>query len=92
MLTLASMHVMSDTSDPFYTTLQAGAYAKVKPKGQPCDSAIQDGCTPARLSKKAQLAMAVVITVVGLVVVGLSVWYILLVRKSRTGFMLGKVG
>ncbi|KDR83582.1 hypothetical protein GALMADRAFT_235844 [Galerina marginata CBS 339.88] len=83
MLTLAAMHVIGDTKDPYFTALQAGAYNKVKPKGQPCDSAFTEGCQGPGLSKKATLAMAVVITVVGLVVIGLSVWYIILLIKSR---------
>jgi len=89
MLTLAAMHVVGDTKDPFFTALQAGAYDKVKPKGQPCDSAFTQGCQAPRLSKKATLAMAVVITVVGLIIVGLSSWYIILVMQSRR---IGKVG
>jgi len=34
MLTLAAMHVLNDTSDPFFTSLQAGEYEKKKPKGE----------------------------------------------------------
>jgi endoglucanase len=91
MLTLAAMHTVADTKDPYYTALKAGAYEEVKPKGQPCDSAIQDGCQGHRLSKKATLAMAIVLTIVGLVVIGLSTWYlILLFRPAHLG--LGKVG
>jgi len=89
MLTLAAMHVMGDSKDPFYTSLAAGAYDKVKPKGRPCDSAITDGCTGGHLSKKATLAMAITITVVGLIVIGLSAWYIILLMKSRR---MGKIG
>ena len=32
------MHVMNDTTDPFYTSLKAGAYATNKPSGNPCDA------------------------------------------------------
>ena len=32
------MHVMNDTTDPFYTSLRAGAYDGMKPSGQPCDA------------------------------------------------------
>ncbi len=86
MLTLAAMHVLGDTKDPFFTSLQAGAYDAVKPKGAPCDSAITDGCHGNGLSKKATLALAIILSVVGLVVVGLSAWYIiLLVRPSHLG-------
>jgi endoglucanase len=95
MLTLAAMHVLSDTSDPFFTLLQAGAYDKVKPTGLPCDAVFDDGCDNPHLSKKATLAMALIITIVGLVIVGLATWYIvLLIRKpSPDDSMLhGKVG
>jgi endoglucanase len=86
MLTLAAMRVIGDTKDPYFTSLQAGAYDKVKPKGKPCDSAFKEGCQGPRLGKKATLALAIVITVVGFIIVGLSIWYILLlVRSSRSG-------
>ncbi|KAF7352905.1 Endoglucanase [Mycena venus] len=82
MLTLAAMHVLNDTNDPFYTALQPGAYAKVKPSGQPCDNAISDGCGGTKLSKGAIIALAVVLTVVGLIILGLLIWYIRL-RMTR---------
>ncbi|KAK7470799.1 hypothetical protein VKT23_002217 [Stygiomarasmius scandens] len=84
MLTLAAMHVLNDTNDPFYTSLQAGAYAQVKPQGRPCDDAIQDGCSGPGLSTGAKVAIAVVISVVGLVIFGLLAWYIWTVRSRRT--------
>ncbi|KAJ3517990.1 hypothetical protein NLJ89_g173 [Agrocybe chaxingu] len=84
MLTLAAMHVAADTSEPYYTSLQAGAYDRVKPKGRPCDSAYQDGCEAGRLNKKATLAMAIVVTVVGLVLIGLSAWYLILLYRARS--------
>lgn len=83
MLTLAVMHVLGDTKDPFYTSLEAGAYDKVKPKGMPCDAAITEGCNDHQLSKKATLAMALVITIVGLIIAGLSAYYIYLVRRNK---------
>lgn len=94
MLTLAAMHVLSDTKDPFFTSLAAGAYDKVKPTGLPCDDAFDEGCDNSHMSKGATLAMAIVITVVGLIIVGLSIWYIsLLIRKRSPGTTLyGKVG
>ncbi|KAF9483953.1 glycoside hydrolase family 9 protein [Pholiota conissans] len=91
MLTLAAMHTIGDTKDPYFTALKEGAYAQVKPKGQPCDAAIRDGCQGHRLSKKATIAMAIVLAVVGLVVVGLSAWYLaLLFRPAHLG--LSKAG
>jgi endoglucanase len=94
MLTLAAMHVLSDTNDPFFTTLEAGAYSKVKPKGVPCDAAFTGSCDNPHMSKKATVAMAVIITIVGFIIVGLSTWYImLLIRKRSPGNTLpGKVG
>jgi len=85
MLTLAAVRVMTETKDPYFTSLQAGAYDKVKPKGHPCDEVFRDGCNGPKLSKKATLAMAIVITVVGLVIIGLSGWYIITLRQASTG-------
>lgn len=78
MLTIAALHTMNDTSDPYFTVLQAGSYAKNKPSGTPCDTAFS--CRHG-LSKNAIIAIAVVVTVVGLAICGLSVWWILLVRR-----------
>ena len=85
MLTLAAMRVIGDTKDPYFTSLQAGAYDKVKPKGKPCDAAFKEGCEGPHMGKKATLALAIVVTVVGLVIVGLSAWYIILLVRSRPG-------
>ena len=88
MLTLAAMHVLSDTSDPFFTSLEAGAYSKVKPRGLPCDAVFTENCDNPHLSKKATVAMAVVVTIVGFIIVCLSTWYImLLIRKRSSGIM-----
>ncbi|KAJ7499052.1 glycoside hydrolase family 9 protein [Mycena latifolia] len=82
MLTLAAMHVINDTNDPFFTSLQAGAYDKVRPSGQPCDAAISDGCIGSTLPKRALIALAVILSVVGAVILGLTVWYLcILIRK-----------
>jgi len=83
MLTLAAMHSFDDTSDPFYTSLQAGAYDKVRPQGQPCDAAIQAGCSNSQLSKGAKIAIAVVVTVVGLLVIGGATWFLCLLRSKK---------
>jgi endoglucanase len=69
-LTLAAYNVMQATADPFYTSLQDGAYAKVKPTGQPCDAAIQTGCPKHRLNHGARIAIAVILTIVSLIIVG----------------------
>ena len=67
LLTLAAMHVSNDTTDPFYTSLKAGAYASKKPSGHPCDPVYD--CTPS-LPTGAKIAIAVVVTVVGLAIFG----------------------
>jgi len=74
MLTLAAMHVLNDTSDPFFTSLQAGAYEKNKPKGTPCDAAFS--CSGPTLPKGAKIAIGVIVSFVGLVIVGLGVTWI----------------
>ena len=59
---------MNDTRDPFYTSLQEGAFAAAKPSGHPCDAAFScAGVHP--LSKGATIAMAVVVSLVGLIIV-----------------------
>jgi len=83
MLTLAAAQVINQTSDPFYTSLQAGAYDKVKPQGKPCDAAVQDGCVGGHLTSAATIAMAVSIGVVAIIVIGLSIYYFWRVRKNK---------
>lgn len=76
MLTLAAMHALNDTSDPYFTSLNAGEYEKNKPKGTPCDAAFS--CESHKLPRGAQIAIGVVVGVVGLVIVGLGaawIWY-----------------
>lgn len=74
-LTLAALHVMNDTQDPFFTQLKAGAFDAVKPQGTPCDEAFP--CkTGHSLSKGAKIAIGVVISVVGLAIIGFcGYWY-----------------
>ncbi|KAG5340990.1 hypothetical protein C0989_012364 [Termitomyces sp. Mn162] len=57
LLTLAAMHVVNDTTDPFFTSLEIGAYGKVQPKG-------------------GKIAMAMMITIVGLFISSLLAWYL----------------
>ena len=83
MLTLAAMHVLSDTNDPFFTSLAAGEYNKVKPSGVPCDAVFTENCDNPHMSKKATVVMAVVVTIVGFVIVGLSTWYIMLLIRAK---------
>lgn len=79
LLTLAAMHAMNDTADPFYTSLEAGAYASNKPSGHPCDPVYS--CSPS-LSTGAKIAIAVVVTVVGLAIVG-GIVYMFILRRRR---------
>ncbi|KAF9008918.1 9 glycosyl hydrolase [Cyathus striatus] len=86
MLTLTAMYVLNDRSDPFYTSLEAGAYEKVKPRGFPCDAVFREGCAGPQMSTGGKIAMAVVIIIVGLVVFGLLTYYFILVaRKGPQG-------
>ncbi|KAI0053068.1 glycoside hydrolase family 9 protein [Auriscalpium vulgare] len=80
MLTLAAMHVLNDTSDPYYTRLQAGAYEQSKPSGQPCDPAFP---CHSGLSSGAKIAIGVVVGLVGAVLLGLAGYYAYQVRKRR---------
>lgn len=67
LMALAALHVMNDTQDPFYTSLKAGMFDSVKPSGTPCDDAFP--CKSGHgLSKGAKIAIAVVVTVVGLII------------------------
>jgi endoglucanase len=94
MLTLAAMHVLSDTQDPYFTTLAAGAYEKVKPTGVPCDAVFSEGCDNPHMSKKATVVLAVIVTIVGVIIFGLSTWYIMLLirNSSASNTQLPKVG
>ncbi|KAI6130517.1 glycoside hydrolase family 9 protein [Pisolithus croceorrhizus] len=73
MLTLAAMHVLNDTSDPFYTSLQAGAYQR--PAGMPCDAAYTDGCGGPQLSEGGQIAVGVIVGCAGIVIFSLVGWW-----------------
>lgn len=77
MLTLAAQNVAQNPSDPFYTSLKAGAYDAKKPKGKPCDAA--NSCHGG-LSKTAQIVIGVIVTVVGLGIIA-AVGYIMWARK-----------
>ncbi|XP_006460205.1 hypothetical protein AGABI2DRAFT_150171 [Agaricus bisporus var. bisporus H97] len=85
-LTLAAYNVMQATADPFYTNLQEGAYAKVKPTGQPCDAAIQTGCSRQRLSHGARIAISVVLAVVILATVGLIGYCIFWPKRKKVAY------
>lgn len=67
MLTLAAYHVMSDAADPFFVSLKNGAYASKKPSGTPCDAAFP--CKSGGLSKAGKVALAVVLSIVGVIII-----------------------
>lgn len=78
---------MQTTVDPFYTNLQDGAYAKVKPTGLPCDAAFRNGCPAPKLSPGARVAMALGITIVGVILIGMTIyWYLLGQRYKKATF------
>lgn len=82
MLTLTAMHVLNDTVDPFFTSLKAGTYDKVRPQGLPCDAVFPHGCPAPSLSRGGRIAMAVVIAVTGLLILGLLAWYFRVLSQS----------
>ncbi|GLB33668.1 putative endoglucanase [Lyophyllum shimeji] len=81
-LTLAAMHAFNDSNDPFYTSLEVGAYDKVRPQGRPCDPVFPDAC--GQLSKGGKIAVGVAVGVVGLIVFGLVAWYIYLLWSVKS--------
>ncbi|KAL5508435.1 hypothetical protein ACEPAH_6054 [Sanghuangporus vaninii] len=83
LLTLAALHVMNDSSDPFYTGLEPDAFQAAKPSGKPCDAAFP--CN-AGLSKGGKIAVAVVCTVVGLGVIGGLAYLAHLHRKKKRAY------
>lgn len=86
LLTLVAQTLANDTSantNPYYTTLTVGSYEDVRPAGYPCDNAVQTGCKKGGLSQAAKIAIAVVVTVVALVLIGLSTYWWMLVRRNK---------
>jgi endoglucanase len=80
-LMLTAMHVINDTDDPYFTYLQAGAYAQHKPSGVPCDAAFN--CFPPHLSEGGTIALAVIVTLSGLAISVLACWYFILLFWSK---------
>lgn len=83
MLTLAAMHILNDTSDPYYTSLQAGAYQSKRPRGMPCDAAYKQGCAGPQLSQAGQIAMGAVVGLAGVVIFSLVGWWGWLVYRGN---------
>jgi len=80
MLTLAAMHVLNDSSDPFFTRLQSGAFAAQKPSGQPCDAVFP---CHSGLSRGTKVALGVVLSLVGLAIIVVGTWYYRRLRERR---------
>ncbi|TBU49048.1 Six-hairpin glycosidase [Dichomitus squalens] len=74
LLTLAANALVVGSGDPWYTQVQPGSYAAVKPSGSPCDAAVSTGCKhgPGHLSTGAKIAIGVVVSVVGLAIIALA--------------------
>lgn len=87
MLTLAAMHVLNDTADPFYTSLKAGAYDSKKPQGMPCDDAYTEGCAGPQLSEGGKIALGVILGLTGLVIFSLLAWWGMLTLKGQHEFL-----
>jgi endoglucanase len=81
MLTLAVMHVLNDTTDPFFTRLQAGAFAAKRPGGKPCDAAFP---CHSGLSKGTKIAIGVVLPLVGFAIIAATIWYYCRYRKQHS--------
>ncbi|KAF9247152.1 glycoside hydrolase family 9 protein [Melanogaster broomeanus] len=82
MLTLAAMYTLNDTSDPFYTSLQAGTYDSKRPQGMPCDDAYQDGCAGPQLSRTGKIAIGVVVGLAGVIIFSLVGWWAWVVYRG----------
>ncbi|THH09932.1 hypothetical protein EW146_g8536 [Bondarzewia mesenterica] len=81
LLTLAAAHALTDTADPYFTQLQAGAYDAHKPSGIPCDPAFP--CGHSGLSTGAKVAIGVVVSVVGLFIIVLSAYLVRRMGRRR---------
>nr|QDK64602.1 endoglucanase 5 [Ganoderma lucidum] len=76
LLTLAANALLISSPDPYYTQVQAGSYAAVRPSGYPCDAAVSTGCThKGGLTTGAQIAIGVVVGVVGLMLLVVAAYW-----------------
>ncbi|KAI0771998.1 Six-hairpin glycosidase [Trametes elegans] len=83
LLTLAAQALVRGDGDPYYTQVRAGAYEEVRPGGWPCDAAIQTGCKHSGLSTGGKIAVGVVVSVVGVIIVALGAYWVWRVRGRR---------
>ncbi|KAF8609652.1 Six-hairpin glycosidase [Ceratobasidium sp. AG-I] len=82
MLTLAAASVLTESDDPYFTRLQAGAYNNAKPSGTPCDAVYPCAGSHHGLSRAGVIALVVVLVVVGLVL-ALGFGYVCLRSRRR---------
>ena len=85
-LTLVAQMLMNDTvadSNPFYTGLTVGSYEDVKPSGYPCDDAVTTGCSSHGLSTGAKVAIAVVVSIVGCILLALAGYWVFVARTHK---------
>ena len=81
MLSLVAQQAMSNNQDPFFTRLQPGAYEAVRPAGTPCDDVYP--CESRGLKTGGKVAIAIVVTVVGLLILsGIGYWFYLQRRRK----------
>ena len=84
MLSLSAYNVLTNPNDPFYTSLQAGAYAERKPSGLPCDAVFN--CVPqGSLSDTDKIVIGVIVGIVGLILLVLALYWLWLCFASRRG-------
>jgi len=80
MLSLAAYNVLNNAQDPFYTSLKAGAFDKVRPTGTPCDEVFQ--CDKG-MTTWAKIVMGVFVSVVGLTFALLGAYWVRLCLGER---------
>lgn len=83
MLSLVAYNVIMNPGDPYYTSLQAGAYAQHKPSGTPCDAVFD--CSPGGLPVRDKIIIGVIVGVVGLVLLLLALYWFRGCYLSRRG-------
>ncbi|CDO74619.1 Glycoside Hydrolase Family 9 protein [Trametes cinnabarina] len=82
LLTLAAQALVRGAGDPYYTQVKAGAYDDVRPSGFPCDAAIQTGCKRSGLSTGGKIAVGVVVSVVGVIIIALGAYWVWRARRN----------
>jgi endoglucanase len=74
---------MNDSSDPFFTHLQAGAFPVKKPNGNLCDAAFN--ChSGSGLSTGAKVALGVSLSIIGITIVAAGSWYYCTVLQAQS--------